>query len=210
MAVPQISGPAPVEVEAPGIGVDLDRHAVLGAGRKHFLKFADGARVWTIISFDGRRVSGSFNTTTAEPPNLNTDFSSGRRIRLDPGSPLRYAIWFRMSRSLEPGICGNRVLGASLTPQHEDYWSLEMTSLRKTTLSLMMGAGVLAFSAVSAPAAIICNDNVCWHAQERYSYPPDAGVVVHRDNWRWGPREHFRWREHEGRGYWRGDRWREF
>jgi hypothetical protein len=32
----------------------------------------------------------------------------------------------------------------------------------------------------------------------------------HPDNWRWGAGERFRWREHEGRGYWLGGRWTEF
>jgi hypothetical protein len=36
-----------------------------------------------------------------------------------------------------------------------------------------------------------------------------ANVVVHPNDWRWGPQEHYSWREHEGRGYWRGDRWME-
>src|SRR5215471_2869072 len=30
------------------------------------------------------------------------------------------------------------------------------------------------------------------------------------DDWRWDRGEHFVWREHEGRGYWRGDRWMEW
>jgi hypothetical protein len=60
---------------------------------------------------------------------------------------------------------------------------------------------------VSAPAAIVCNNSVCWHTPQRYEYPPDARVTVHPDNWHWGAREHYNWREHEGRGYWRGDRW---
>jgi len=40
-----------------------------------------------------------------------------------------------------------------------------------------------------------------------YNYPRCARVVVHGANWRWGPREHYTFREHEGRGYWRGGRW---
>jgi hypothetical protein len=82
-----------------------------------------------------------------------------------------------------------------------------MTSLSKILLGAVTGAGLLAFSAVSASAAIVCSGSVCWHTHERYVYPPDAAVVVHPDDWRWGPSEHFTFREHEGRGYWRGDRW---
>ena len=49
--------------------------------------------------------------------------------------------------------------------------------------------------------------SVCWHTHEAYDYAPTAGVVVHPDNWRWGAHEHYSWREHEGRGYWNGDKW---
>jgi hypothetical protein len=54
-----------------------------------------------------------------------------------------------------------------------------------------------------------CVGPVCWHTSERYEYPPDANVVVHQNDWRWGPNEKYSWREHEGRGYWRGERWKE-
>jgi hypothetical protein len=40
-----------------------------------------------------------------------------------------------------------------------------------------------------------------------FRYPPEARIIIHDDDWKWGPSEHFRFREHEGRGYWRGDRW---
>jgi hypothetical protein len=36
--------------------------------------------------------------------------------------------------------------------------------------------------------------------RDAYEYPAAARVVVHPDDWRWGPREHYSWREHEGRG----------
>jgi hypothetical protein len=85
-----------------------------------------------------------------------------------------------------------------------------MTPLKKTILGAAMGTGMLAFSAVSASAAIVCNGPVCWHTHEAYDYPPTAGVIVHPDDWRWGPGERFSWREHDGRGYWRGDRWMEW
>jgi hypothetical protein len=45
-------------------------------------------------------------------------------------------------------------------------------------------------------------------ATERYTYPPYAGVVIHEDDWRAAPGITFR--EHEGRGYWHGDRWTDF
>jgi len=82
-----------------------------------------------------------------------------------------------------------------------------MNSMRKMLLATALGAGVLGLSVASAPAAIVCSGHFCWHTHEAFDYPPAAGVVVHPDDWRWGAREHFAWREHEGRGYWRGGRW---
>jgi hypothetical protein len=72
-------------------------------------------------------------------------------------------------------------------------------SLRKVLLTTVAGAGALAFSALSAG---VCSGNVCWHVKEKYDYPPTADVVVHEDSWKAGPDITFR--EHEGRGYWKG------
>jgi hypothetical protein len=82
-----------------------------------------------------------------------------------------------------------------------------MRLLSKTLASAAIGAGLLAASAMSASAAIVCTGNVCWHAHDAYDYPHGAKVVVHEDDWKWGPHEHYSFREHEGRGYWRGSRW---
>ena len=82
--------------------------------------------------------------------------------------------------------------------------------LSKALAGAAVGAGILAASSVGASAAIACSGNVCWHTHETFAYPPDARVVIHEDNWRWGPREKFTFREHEGRGYWRGNAWREW
>jgi hypothetical protein len=82
-----------------------------------------------------------------------------------------------------------------------------MASLSKTLFGAAILAGAAAFSAGSASAAVVCSGNVCWHSHEAYEYPSDARVIVHPDDWRWGPSERFSWREHEGRGYWRGERW---
>ena len=75
-------------------------------------------------------------------------------------------------------------------------------------------AGALATSAfvampvTSASAAIACNrEGECWHVRHRYMYRPEFGLVIHPDGWRWRAHERFVWREHEGRGYWRGGVW---
>ena len=85
-----------------------------------------------------------------------------------------------------------------------------MTILTKSFIGATFGAAVLGLSAASASAAVVCTGGVCWHTHERYEYPSHARVVVHDDDWKWRRREHFRWREHEGRGYWSGRRWTEF
>jgi len=85
-----------------------------------------------------------------------------------------------------------------------------MTPLRKMLLGAALGAGALAFSAASASAAIVCSGNVCWHVHETYEYPAEAHVIVHPDTWHWGAGERYTFREHEGRGYWSGDRWRDW
>jgi len=82
-----------------------------------------------------------------------------------------------------------------------------MMTLSKIILGTVAGASLLAFSSLGASAAVVCSHNYCWHTHETYAYPPEAGVVVHPDDWHWGRNEHFAWREHEGRGYWRGGRW---
>jgi hypothetical protein len=82
-----------------------------------------------------------------------------------------------------------------------------MTLLRKSLLTAAAGAAVFTLSAASASAAIVCSGRVCWHTSERHEYPSHARIVIHEDNWKWGRHEHYKWREHEGRGYWNGNRW---
>lgn len=80
-----------------------------------------------------------------------------------------------------------------------------MTTLGKLLVAAMLGVGVTAFSAIGASAAIVCTHDVCWHSHEVDHYPGSAHVVMHRDNWHAGP--HVVFREHGGRGYWRGNTW---
>ena len=79
-----------------------------------------------------------------------------------------------------------------------------------TLASAAIGAALLAGSAVTASAAIACSGNVCWHTQETYTYPKESKVIIHEDSWRWKPEERYTFREHDGRGYWRGERWIEW
>jgi hypothetical protein len=83
-----------------------------------------------------------------------------------------------------------------------------MRLVSKAVLAATGAAGILAFSAMGASAAVVCQGNVCWHTHESYEYPPSARVIIHPDNWQGGPSITFR--EHEGRGYWNGNRWMEW
>jgi hypothetical protein len=85
-----------------------------------------------------------------------------------------------------------------------------MRPLNQATLGVALGVGALVLSAASVSAAIACRGNVCWHVQGRYEYPPEARIIIRPDDWRWRPHERYVWREHEGRGYWRGGRWIEW
>jgi hypothetical protein len=85
-----------------------------------------------------------------------------------------------------------------------------MTSLSKILSGMFKGASALALSGTTASATVVCAANVCWHTHEVYEYPPEAHVTIYPDDWHWGAREHFAWREHRGRGYWDGDDWVDF
>jgi hypothetical protein len=83
--------------------------------------------------------------------------------------------------------------------------------LAKIAAAVLLSAAALGATASTASAAIVCNaENVCWHVRHPYAYRPEFGVVVHEDGWRWGPADHYAWREHPGRGYWYHGGWRRF
>lgn len=81
--------------------------------------------------------------------------------------------------------------------------------MKLVTTAALLGAGMLAFTATTASADIVCNDEGdCWHVKERHRYPPDVKLRVYPDTWKWRDSEtHYRWREHPGHGYWRGGVW---
>ncbi|HWC62089.1 MAG TPA: hypothetical protein VG501_00595 [Rhizomicrobium sp.] len=87
-----------------------------------------------------------------------------------------------------------------------------MTAWKKFTglaaLAAVIAAGDLALTTMPAAAWIACDRRGdCWHVRDRFDYPRGVGITVHPDNWRWGRRDRFRWREHDGRGYWRNGAW---
>ena len=72
--------------------------------------------------------------------------------------------------------------------------------------------GLFAFGATTASAAIVCNEEGdCWKTKRSYTYPPKAGVRVYADDWQWGPKDKYRWRDaRPGPGYWSKGVWIEF
>ena len=83
-----------------------------------------------------------------------------------------------------------------------------MRELFKLAAAGALAVGALAVTATTASAAIVCNrEGECWHVKRAYAYEPGWGLVVHPNRWRWGRHEKFVWREHTGRGYWRGGVW---
>lgn len=79
----------------------------------------------------------------------------------------------------------------------------------KLITKLAIGAAsALALTATAASAEVVCNgEGECWHVKQHAEYKPEFGVRVHPDSWKWGESDHYKWREHEGRGYWRNGIW---
>ena len=85
--------------------------------------------------------------------------------------------------------------------------------MKSLTTAVFGAVCALGFTATAASADIVCNRaGDCWHVRERHDFRPEFGLQVHPDNWRWAENEHekYRWREHEGRGYWHNGVWVEF
>lgn len=83
-----------------------------------------------------------------------------------------------------------------------------MRAYLKFAAAAALGAGMLAMTVGSASAAVVCNAyGACWHVRHPYAYPPEARIVIHPNGWHWGRREHYVWRDHPGRGYWRNGVW---
>jgi len=80
--------------------------------------------------------------------------------------------------------------------------------MRRPTKAILAAAGALVLTAENASAAVVCNDDGdCWHVQGRPDYKPELRLHIHPNNWKWSQSDHYKWREHAGRGYWRGGVW---
>ena len=75
-------------------------------------------------------------------------------------------------------------------------------------MAAALAVGAVAVTASTAMADIVCNnEGDCWHVKERPTFPSGVTIIVHPDDWHWATNEKFRFKEHEGRGYWRGGVW---
>jgi hypothetical protein len=83
--------------------------------------------------------------------------------------------------------------------------------MQKLAVAALIGATALVLNVTAASARIVCNAaGDCWHVQTEYTYPPAFALTIHPDDWKWKETDRFKWREHEGRGYWKGDKWTDF
>ena len=86
-----------------------------------------------------------------------------------------------------------------------------MKTVNTIAFTAIMVASAAALGSTSASAAIVCNeDGDCWHTPTEYQYQPTFGLTVHQNDWKWKDNEKHSWREHEGKGYWKGSTWKEF
>jgi len=73
------------------------------------------------------------------------------------------------------------------------------------SFAALMGVSAVALISTSASAAVVCNaDGDCWHTQSDYQYQPTFGLTVHQNDWKWKEGDKHAWREHDGKGYWKG------
>jgi hypothetical protein len=83
-----------------------------------------------------------------------------------------------------------------------------MNNALKIAAVAVLGLGTMVLTATTASAAVICNgEGECWHSRHAYHYQSDWGITVHPNSWKWGPGDHYVWREHKGRGYWHSGAW---
>jgi len=86
-----------------------------------------------------------------------------------------------------------------------------MKTFSAIALAAVMGVSAVTLASTNASAAIVCNqDGDCWHTQAEYAYQPSFGLSVHQNDWKWKEGEKHAWREHEGKGYWKGSNWTSF
>jgi hypothetical protein len=83
--------------------------------------------------------------------------------------------------------------------------------MRSVHILTLAGAALLAVTAGSASAAVVCNDEGdCWRVKEQRNYEPSLKLRIMPDDWKWKEGEKYRWRESgRGHGYYRNGVWLE-
>ena len=75
----------------------------------------------------------------------------------------------------------------------------------------LFGAAVLAMTAGTASAAVVCNDEGdCWRVNGEPRYDAGLKLRIMKDDWKWqdNEKDKYRWRESgRGHGHWRGGTW---
>ena len=99
----------------------------------------------------------------------------------------------------------------SLAKSYISTKDFKMKMFSKIAFAALIGAGALAITSAGASARTVCNEEGdCWHATTDYDYQPAFGLTVHPNDWKWKEGEKHAWREHDGKGYWKGGSWKEF
>jgi len=87
------------------------------------------------------------------------------------------------------------------------------TNFHGVALAASLGLGLLAASAGTASAYVVCNGaGDCWHTDHRAHYGRAVRLEYHPDDWYfhrdWDHDRDHHWREyHEGRGYYNNGAW---
>ena len=81
----------------------------------------------------------------------------------------------------------------------------------KLLTKAVFGAAMLALTAGSASAAVVCNeDGDCWRVKEQRNYEPSLKLRIMPDDWKWqeNEKDRYRWRDSgRGNGYYRQGVW---
>ena len=83
-----------------------------------------------------------------------------------------------------------------------------MKTITKLAAAALLSVATVAVTASSASAYVACNrEGECWHVRDRYDYHQNTASSFIRTTGAGARNEHYRWHEHQGRGYWRNGIW---
>jgi hypothetical protein len=75
--------------------------------------------------------------------------------------------------------------------------------------ALLIGASMLALTAGTASAAVVCNqEGDCWRVSGEPKYESGLNLRIQKDDWKWKEGEKYRWRDSgKGHGHYRNGVW---